>query len=144
MFPPTLCCPRCDIHLMLIQEIGESVIYLKEAPMENAEMLVLHDDALAELLEAFDDEGDCTGVGALAEGFFPFFLVVGWVGTEEGGGVRGISVVEVGVEGGVGGVGVPFGEDEFDLVGYGLLTCMSARLVGILSLQSCSSRGMLT
>ena len=71
-------------------------------------MLLLHDDALTELLEAFDDNGDRAGVGPLAEGFFPFFFVVGGVSTEEGGGVGGVSVVEVGSEGGVRGEGVPF------------------------------------
>jgi len=89
-------------------------------------MFFLHDDALAELVEAFDDKGDCAGIGALAEGFFPFFFVVGGVGAEEGGGVGRVGVVEVGVEGGVGGVGVPFGEDEFDLVCYRSLTCIEA------------------
>lgn len=128
---------------MFVQKIGESVVYLRETPVENAKMLFLHDDALAELLEAFDDEGDCTGVGPLTEGFFPFFLVVGGVRAEEGDGVRGVGVVEVGVEGGVGVGGVPFGEDELDLIGYGPLTCVSARLVDVLSILEGSTGGSL-
>ena len=62
-------------------------------------MLFLHDDALAELLEAFDDDGYCAEIGALTEGFFPFFFVIRGVGAKERGGVSGDGVVEVGMKG---------------------------------------------
>ena len=121
MAPPALGRPHRDLEVVLAEQALEAVVDFREAALHHGEVVFLDHDALAQLLKAADGEGDEARGGRVAERFFPLFFGVEAVGAEEGDGVFGELVVEVGVEGGGWGEGIPFLSDEADLFGDGFL-----------------------